>query len=226
VTDASPSTDKPRTLWARLGPKLDPIAHPLSNSRLWNLPNGLTMLRCVMVIPFAWLLFFEPQTDANRYWEAGIFAVASFTDFADGWLARRWDLVTSFGKIADPIADKALTGVALIGLSYQNALPWWVTIVMLIREIAVTLLRFWVIRHGVIAASRGGKAKTVFQILAILLYLLPLTGFLASARAWIMGIALILAIVTGIDYLARAINVRKNSDRTAARQVARAAGDA
>ena len=91
-------------------------------------------------------------------------------------IARRTGQVTEFGKLADPIADKALTGTALIGLSVLDLLPWWVTLVILVREVGVTVLRFWVIRHGVIAASRGGKAKTVVQALAIGLYILPLTG--------------------------------------------------
>ena len=104
-------------------------------------------------------------------------------------IARRTGQVTEFGKLADPIADKALTGTALIGLSILELLPWWVTVVILVREVGVTLLRFWVIRHGVIAASRGGKLKTVVQALAIGLYILPLTGLLASARWWVMAAA-------------------------------------
>ena len=84
-----------------------------------------------------------------------------------------WSLITDFGKIADPIADKALTGSALITLSYLGELPWWVTAVIVVREVAVTGLRFWVIRRGVIAASRGGKAKTMLQVIAISLYVLP-----------------------------------------------------
>ena len=137
-----------------------------------------------------------------------MFVVASATDFVDGELARRQGLVTTFGKIADPIADKALTGTALVGLSYLGELPWWVTIVILVREIGVTLLRFWVIRHGVIPASRGGKAKTVAQMVAILLYLLPLTGWLVTAREVVMGVAVLLTVVTGVDYVARALRLR------------------
>ena len=99
--------------------------------------------------------------------------VAIVTDRFDGDIARRWNLVTNFGKIADPIADKALTGAAFIGLSYLGELPWWVTVVVLVREWGVTALRFWVIRHGVMPASRGGKLKTVLQAIALGLYLLP-----------------------------------------------------
>ena len=195
----------------RLTPKPDPVGHPASGSRLWNVPNALTMLRLVLVIPFGILLFGYGEQTSARTAAAVIFALASLTDYFDGALARKHNLVTTFGKIADPIADKALTGVALVGLSYLGDLPWWVTIVVLARVIAVTGLRFWVIRHGVIAASRGGKAKTVTQIVAILLYLMPLTGFLATFRIWVMGLALVLAVVTGIDYLVRALKVRQRA---------------
>ncbi len=193
---------------AKRVPKPDPVSAPASGSRLWNVPNALTMLRLVLVIPFGILLFGYGTQPTARAVAAVIFAVASVTDFADGALARRQGLVTTFGKVADPIADKALTGVALIGLSYLNELAWWITIVILVREIGVTLLRFWVIRHGVISASRGGKAKTVAELLAIFLYLLPLTGVLASARAWVMAIALVLAVLTGLDYVVRALKLR------------------
>src|SRR3712207_7090365 len=112
--------------------------------------------------------------DERRYWATLVFALAIITDRYDGLIARRTGQVTEFGKLADPIADKALTGTALVGLSVLALLPWWVTLTILVREVGVTLLRFWVIRHGVIAASRGGKAKTVVQALAIGLYTLPL----------------------------------------------------
>jgi len=208
--DPAPKDPKPQ-MRQRLTPKPDPVGHPASGSRLWNVPNGLTMLRLVLVIPFGILLFGYGDQAGARAAAAIIFALASLTDYFDGALARKHNLVTTFGKIADPLADKALTGVALVGLSYLGDLPWWVTIVILAREIGVTILRFWVIRHGVIAASRGGKAKTATQIVAILLYLMPLTGFLATFRIWVMGLALVLAIVTGIDYLIRALKVRQRA---------------
>src|ERR671911_1270623 len=106
--------------------------------------------------------------------------------------ARRTGQVTEFGKLADPIADKALTGTALVGLSILELLPWWVTAVILTREVGVTLLRFWVIRHGVIPASRGGKLKTLLQSIAIALYLLPLQGALATFAAVVMAAAVLL----------------------------------
>ena len=117
--------------------------------------------------------------------------------------------MTTVGKVADPVADKALTGVALIGLSLLGDLPWWVTIVILAREIGVTALRFVVIRHGVIPASRGGKAKTVAQVVAIALYLAPLDAWADPVRVIAMAIALVLTVVTGIDYAVRAWRLTK-----------------
>jgi CDP-diacylglycerol--glycerol-3-phosphate 3-phosphatidyltransferase len=190
----------------------DHVGDPVMSRKALNVPNALTMLRLLLVPVFAWLLLREGGEDAtSRLWAAVVFLVASITDLVDGEIARRHNLVTSFGKIADPIADKALTGTALVGLSYLGELPWWVTIVILAREIGVTLLRFWVIRHGVIPASRGGKAKTVAQIVAIIWYLLPLTGWLADLRVVAMGIALVLTVATGLDYVLRALRLRREA---------------
>jgi len=128
----------------------------------------------------------------------------------DGAIARRYGLVTTFGKIADPIADKALTGVALIGLSVLGDLSWWVTGIILVREIGVTLLRFWVIEHGVIPASRGGKAKTLAQTVAIFMYLADVQlSWWATASAIVMGIAVVLTVATGLDYVVRALRLRR-----------------
>jgi len=138
-----------------------------------------------------------------------VFGIASVTDFLDGELGRRRSLITDFGKIADPIADKALTGSALVVLSWMGDLPWWVTGVILFRELAVTGLRFWVIHHGVIAASRGGKAKTVLQVIAIGLYILP--GPFDVVRQLVMAAALIVTVVTGADYVARAVRLRRSA---------------
>jgi CDP-diacylglycerol--glycerol-3-phosphate 3-phosphatidyltransferase len=200
------------------------MADPPSPSRLWNLPNALTMLRLLLVPVFGWLLLMDSGTNATaRWWAAAVFVVASITDLLDGAIARKRNLVTTFGKVADPIADKALTGVALLGLSYLGEMPWWVTIVILGREITITLTRFFVIRHGVIPASRGGKAKTVAQMLAIFLYILPLTGWAADMRWWVLMVAVALTVLTGIDYIVRAINLRKTSERTAMKKARRAA---
>jgi CDP-diacylglycerol---glycerol-3-phosphate 3-phosphatidyltransferase len=206
----------------------DPVATPPTSARLVNLPNALTVLRLVVVPVFAVLLLSNSGLDAEqRYWAALVFALAIVTDRYDGLIARRTGQVTEFGKLADPIADKALTGMALIGLSVLGVLPWWVTVVILVREVGVTVLRFWVIRHGVIAASRGGKAKTVVQAVAIGLYILPLTGVAASVRWWVMGAALLLTLATGVDYVYRALTLRRTSARAMAAAAARrAAGPA
>ena len=188
----------------------DALATPVSNSGLFNLPNMLTMLRLVLVVPFAVALLWEDgENPTARVIATLIFVVASITDYVDGYVARKRNLVTTFGKVADPIADKLLTGVALIGLSMLDQLPWWATIIILVREIAVTLLRFWVINKGVIPASRGGKLKTAVQIGAIVLYLLPLSGAAQTFAQVVMGAAVILTVVTGVDYAVRALRIHE-----------------
>lgn len=183
----------------------DHAGDPVGTSRWATLPNFLTLIRLLLVPVLAVLLLADNGADPILRWAAtAVFVVAALTDLADGEIARRSGTVTTLGKIADPVADKALTGVALVGLSILDALPWWVTIIILAREIAVTALRFVVIRHGVIPASRGGKAKTVAQVVAIALYLAPLDAWADPVRVIAMGIALVLTIVTGIDYAVRA----------------------
>jgi CDP-diacylglycerol--glycerol-3-phosphate 3-phosphatidyltransferase len=202
----------------------DPAATPPQSVRLVNLPNALTVLRLALVPVFAVLLLSDGGLDdGRRVWATVFFALAIITDRYDGLIARRTGQVTEFGKLADPIADKALTGTALIGLSVLGLLPWWVTLAIIVREVGVTLLRFWVIRHGVIAASRGGKAKTVAQALAIGLYILPLSGLLASARWWVMAVALLLTLATGLDYVYRALLLRRTSARAMRAAAARRA---
>ena len=207
----------------------DPAATPPHSARVVNLPNALTLVRLALVPVFAALLLADGGVDdERRYWATVVFALAIITDRYDGMIARRRGQVTEFGKLADPIADKALTGTALIGLSVLALLPWWVTLTILVREVGVTLLRFWVLRHGVIAASRGGKAKTVVQALAIGLYTLPLDGLFGTARWWVMAVAVVLTVVTGLDYVYRALVLRRTSARAmraaAARRSAGPAG--
>jgi CDP-diacylglycerol--glycerol-3-phosphate 3-phosphatidyltransferase len=180
---------------------VDPIATPAApQAGLLNIANVLTVVRLLLVPFFLWLLFTE-----GTWWRIAalvVFGVASFTDRVDGQLARSRNLVTDFGKIADPIADKALTGSALVGLSLLGDLWWWVTIVILVREIGITLLRFVVIRYGVIAASRGGKLKTMLQVIAIGFYVMP--GPIDPLRWVTMGAAVIVTVVTGLDYVFKA----------------------
>ena len=172
---------------------------------LVNLANALTVIRLVLVpVVVACLLA------GGTGWRVAAFAafgVASVTDLLDGRVARSRGLITDFGKIADPIADKALTGAALVTLSYLGWLAWWVTVVILAREVAVTGLRFWVIRYGVIAASRGGKLKTLLQVLAISLYMLP--GLPQWLRAAVMAAAVLVTLATGGDYVVRAVRLRR-----------------
>ena len=204
--------------------RIDPLAIAPSTASTWNIANALTVFRLVLV-PFfaAALLAHDGSRSSWRVAAWALFALASWTDRLDGQLARSRNLVTSFGKLADPIADKALTGTALVGLSSLGELPWLVTVVVLVRELGVTLLRFWVIRHGVIPASRGGKLKTLLQGVAIGLYVLPLTGLLASSRAVVMGLAVAVTVVTGVDYVARALTLRQTSDRAAMKRARKAA---
>lgn len=179
---------------------------------LVNLPNALTVLRLVLVPVFLFALFAGGGHQASFRWLAwAIFAIAAITDRFDGHIARKRGQVTDFGKIADPMADKALTGSALIGLSMLGDLSWWVTIVILVREIGITLLRFAVIRYGVIEASPGGKAKTLVQIIAIGLYVLPVPHFLQWIEVSFMVAAVILTVVTGVDYLIRAVTMVSKS---------------
>ena len=189
----------------------DHAGDPVGTRKVLTWPNGLTALRLLLVPVLAWLLFGNQAQDSTTRWMAfGVFLFAAVTDFIDGALARSSNTVTTVGKIADPIADKAITGVALIGLSSLQLVPWWVTLLIIAREIAVTGVRFAVISHGVIPASRGGKAKTVAQIIAICLYLAPLSEAWDPVRFIAMTAAVTLTLVTGFDYAVQAWRLRKN----------------
>lgn len=184
----------------------DRVADPISAVSAINVPNFLTTIRIIVVPILAWLLFREDAaSDSNRLIAGVLFIIAALTDIADGTIARRWNLITNFGKIFDPIADKALIGVALVGLSYLNLLDWWFTWVILARELFVTFLRFWVINKGVIPASRGGKLKTIMQIIAISFYLLPLPETVSLLAEILMYVAVILTLATAVDYIMKAI---------------------
>jgi CDP-diacylglycerol--glycerol-3-phosphate 3-phosphatidyltransferase len=186
----------------------------------WNLPNALTTLRIVMVPFFGWALLVDGGDSVTwRVVAWALFGAAMVTDKVDGDIARSRNLVTDFGKIADPIADKALTGMAFVGLSVIGELWWWVTVVVLLREWGITLLRIWVIRYGVMAAGSGGKLKTVLQTLALGLFVLPLkhlhgvAGDIGDVLWWLavltMAAAVTLTVVTGVDYVVKALAVRR-----------------
>ncbi|MGW5611745.1 CDP-diacylglycerol--glycerol-3-phosphate 3-phosphatidyltransferase [Streptomyces sp. NPDC003753] len=185
-------------------------AAAVNQASVWNVANLLTMLRLLLVPGFVALMLADGGYDpAWRSLAWAAFAIAMITDLFDGHLARTYNLVTDFGKIADPIADKAIMGAALICLSWLGDLPWWVTAVILGREFGITLLRFLVIRYGVIPASRGGKLKTLTQGVAVGMYVLALTGWLATLRFWVMAVAIVLTVVTGLDYVRQAIVLRR-----------------
>ena len=182
----------------------DHIGDPSNEVPVLNIPNVLTVARLFMVPIFGYLALAMNQTVTVQWMSATVFLLAALTDFVDGVWARRYGLVTNFGKIADPIADKALIGTALVALSIQGEIAWWVTGVIIFREVAITLMRFWVIRNGVIPASRGGKLKTVSQIVAIVAFLVPLAGWVEVVAQMSLGVALALTVTTGIDYVLKA----------------------
>ena len=193
----------------------DHITDPVDPVPVVNIANALTVFRILLVPVFIVVLFIDGGHDTLwRIVAALIFAGAAFTDRVDGRLARERGLVTDFGKMADPIADKALIGAALIGLSILGDLSWWVTGIILARELWVTLLRFWVIRYAVIPASRGGKLKTLLQSVGIGLLVLPLSGPWHTIAMVIIWAAVVVTVVTGIDYTWQALRVRVQAARS------------
>ena len=196
-----------------------------------NIANIVTVIRILLVPVFIWLLFLDDRSDGIwRYVATALFILAIATDGVDGHLARGRNLITNVGIILDPIADKLLIGGALVSLSILGDLWWWVTIVILVRELGITVFRFVVIRKRVIPASKGGKLKTVFQSIAISLFLAPLQtlfhdvfaapAVVVTAINWfdwtVMGIALVLTVYTGIDYLRQFWKVRNAQETPAA----------
>lgn len=183
-------------------PQTGPV---VGRANIANLANTLTLLRLVLVPIFLLALFAgDGHQNGFRVVAFVIFAAACITDRLDGLLARNYGMATEFGAFVDPIADKTLVGSALIGLSMLGELPWWVTVLILVREFGVTVLRLAVIRRGVIPASWGGKVKTVVQVLAIGLFVLPWAGSPGPFRviaAVVMGAAIVLTVITGIDYV-------------------------
>lgn len=188
---------------------VEPAAVPLM-----NIANVLTVLRIVLVPLFLLALFADGGHEPGWRWiAAAVFGVAAITDRFDGQLARKYGLITDFGKLADPIADKALIGAALVGLSMLGDLAWWITIVIGIREIGITLLRLAVVRRGVIPAGRGGKLKTLVQSVAIAVLVLPLEGAWAAFGMSLMYVAVVLTVATGLDYVVQAARLWFGSPR-------------
>ena len=177
------------------------IEHDVPNL---NVANVLTFIRLLLVPVFAFLLPNSQDDALTRWLVTFVFVIAAVTDLIDGYLARRLRLITTVGKIADPIADKLLIGTALIALSVEGSLSWWFTVLILIREVGITLLRFKVINRGVIPASRGGKAKTISQMVAIIAFLTPVHGWVDIVAEVAIWVALLLTLATGIDYVVRA----------------------
>lgn len=185
----------------------------------WNSANAVTAARIALVPLFAWALLAEGgHTVTWRLVATALFVVAAATDRVDGYLARKHGLVTDLGKLLDPIADKLLIGSALVLLSWLGDLPWWVTVVVLVRELGITLMRFLVLKYAVMPASRGGKVKTVLQSVAISLYLLPLDhlpAWIGIVAAVVLGAAVLVTVVTGVEYLYQGWRVRRDALRAA-----------
>lgn len=182
-----------------------------------NIPNALTVLRIAGVPLFGWLLLTEHGHDVStRVWAFVAFVLLMITDRIDGDIARAKGLVTNFGKLADPIADKALTGMAFVGLSIIGVLWWWVTIVLLVREWGITIMRFVIKKYGVMPASQGGKIKTTLQSIAIGGYVLPFELWgnqVSTILRWgihiTMGVAVIFTLVTAVQYVRDAVVLRR-----------------
>lgn len=180
-----------------------------------SLPNVLTTVRILLIPVFLWLILSSGGWQdggselTHRWWALATFMLLMFTDQLDGFLARKYEVVTDFGKLADPIADKALMISALVSLNILGDLWWWVTVVIVVRELGITVWRMVLARRGqVVPASKGGKLKTVLQALAVTLYILPVNGFMEWVAHGVMAAAVVVTVVTGVQYL---LDSRKNS---------------
>jgi CDP-diacylglycerol---glycerol-3-phosphate 3-phosphatidyltransferase len=202
---AGPGT--PRASSPRVNPmKGRVVAKGDTTASAGNIANIVTVIRILLAPVFIVLLLEDAGTDGYlRYIAAILFVFAIVTDSVDGLLARQRNLVTDLGKLIDPIADKVLTGGALVGLSILGEIPWWITIVILVREVGITVFRFIALRDRVIAASWLGKVKTVAQAVAISLCLFPFWQFLGQWANWVnaifLVIALVLTVFSGVEYL-------------------------
>ncbi|MGP6176688.1 CDP-diacylglycerol--glycerol-3-phosphate 3-phosphatidyltransferase [Microbacterium sp. A196] len=175
-----------------------------------QLPNAITIARIPLAAVFFVLLLLGGTYGNNDLvirWIAGaLFVLAISTDWVDGYLARKYDIVSDFGKLWDPIADKLLTGAGFVGLAILAEWPWWVVIIILIREWGITVHRFIVASNHIVAAAWMGKLKTAFQGVALSWWLLPLHQ-LIGMDWWtgigipLMYVTLVLTVVSGIDYM-------------------------
>lgn len=190
-----------------------PAASPTVNFA-WNVPNVLTIIRLIVVPILAWMVLAHPQDQGWRLASTIVFCLAIATDSFDGWYARKYNMVTNWGKLWDAIADKSLTGIAFILLSIVGDLPWIITILILVREWGITLMRFKVLKYGVMSAGKGGKLKTVLQAFAIPLFLLLWPGsptWFVIVKWTLMIAAFALTILTGLDYVREALKLRAAS---------------
>lgn len=181
---------------------------------LWNIANILTMARCVMVPVLIVVAAMYPESVGGRLIVAAIFVIAMITDFLDGHLARSRNLITDFGKIVDPIADKGMTGAAFVMLSVWDYVPWWMTILILVREFGITIMRFTILKYGALPANMAGKAKTMMQSIAITFCLIPFEMWWEPAR-WIglalVSIAFVLTIWSGLVNLKDGLRLRREA---------------
>ena len=183
-----------------------------SEPHWFNLPNLLTFLRALLVPVILWLLAVDAEGDTARWWAFGIFVFAAATDSIDGWVARRYNGVTRWGQLADPIADKLLIIGSLASLAYVGELPWWAVNVIVAREVAVTLLRLRLVRNVgmVMAASAWGKLKTVSQVIAVGAFLLP--GVAGPILQVLLYATVVLTIWSGVEYAFRASRLARSLD--------------
>jgi CDP-diacylglycerol--glycerol-3-phosphate 3-phosphatidyltransferase len=188
----------------------------------WNVPNALTTLRIAMVPVFGWALLHDGgDSEGWRWFAYALFGIAMITDKIDGDIARKHNLETNFGKIADPIADKAITGMAFIGLSVIGALWWWVTVLVLVREWSVTFARLSIARQVVMAARQSGKVKTLAQALALGGFVAPFKDLGGRwdvpgevvwwASAILMGVAVVLTVASGLEFVRDVVRQRRTA---------------
>lgn len=180
----------------------------------WNLPNFITLARIVATPFFVWMLLADGGANEPLRWWAGLFfIVAMLSDAYDGYLARSRNLITNLGKLLDPIADKFLIGSALVALSVLGELPWWVTIVVLVREVGITIHRLVEAQTVVVAAAWMGKLKTIAQSVAIPFALFPFAQVVGDWVIWVnivtMTIAVVMTLLSGLDYVVNFMKFRR-----------------